>query len=291
MRTIAFATLLLFNLCFFMVTCSFLICAIICNTVWWMSKWSSHLIFVCFIGILHLHFIYLVIHSSICLPFSSTLLPIWTLYFIDPCIPSSICHFQALFVRRFFSCSCQLKSRLKVTRLTLDHWPKLLNYISVHDVNLMATHVQFSVCNRSALKGFNSSFHHMWPAEASVSSCVCTTSAHDLTPRGHAEFNAENDDCFKVKCHLAINDTYQHLDFLATQPFHLKLVVNNWFASSQFPLSMSTRPIYFPLKFKRELCSAAYTNFYVLRLLACLLLGCCFPIENLYLQNILVFPI
>lgn len=93
--------------------------------------------------------------------------------FIDPCFPTFIRHLQALFVRRFFSCSCQLRSRWKVTRLTPDSSfmscsrliHKLLNLTTVHAVNPAATH---AVCFffPSALKSFNSSFPHTRPAQA-----------------------------------------------------------------------------------------------------------------------------
>lgn len=52
--------------------------------------------------------------------------PLSLLYLITcsvPCILSYVHNFQALSVRRSFSCSCRLKWRWKVTRLTFDHFP------------------------------------------------------------------------------------------------------------------------------------------------------------------------
>lgn len=110
--------------------------------VWWIRKWrfqlflpnhDSHL------QITHIFFHSFLHPSDVFLHSSSN--P-HTVYFFEPCFPSSIPLLQALFVRRFFSCSCQLKYHWKVTRLTLDlsfmscstHFQKLLNLTAVHAV-------------------------------------------------------------------------------------------------------------------------------------------------------------
>lgn len=81
----------------------------------------------------------LFIHTSLCHPSSNP----YALYFVPP----HIRHLQGPFVRRFFSCSCRLKPRWKVTLLTLDlnfvscsrFVKKLLNLTATHAANPAAT--------------------------------------------------------------------------------------------------------------------------------------------------------
>lgn len=103
----------------------------------------------------HAHsFIFPFIHSFIDASVRHSFYNPCTLYFIHLVIHSSTHHLQALFVRRFFSCSCLLKPRWKVTPLTPDlsfvsssrPVQKLLNLTPVHGVTPAATVMLNSPC-------------------------------------------------------------------------------------------------------------------------------------------------
>lgn len=86
--------------------------------------------------------------------------PLSLLYLITRSVPfilSYIHNFQALSVRRSFSCSCRLKWRWKVTRLTFDHFPwvmfcselilRPLTCSAVHSAEAPVTSVPFCCIN------------------------------------------------------------------------------------------------------------------------------------------------
>ena len=99
-------------------------------------------------------FIHSFIHSFIYASVRHSFYNPYTLYFIHLVIHSPTRHLQALFVRRFFSCSCRLKPRWKVTPLTPDlsfvsssrPLQKLLNLTPVHGVTPAATVMLSSPC-------------------------------------------------------------------------------------------------------------------------------------------------
>lgn len=88
--------------------------------------------------------------------------------------PAFIHHLQALFARRFFSCSCQLRRRWKVISQTFDLWLQLLiqleacaealNYTTVHALHqAVADALDNLLCvSYNPLKHFNLSLIHFW---------------------------------------------------------------------------------------------------------------------------------
>lgn len=153
----------------------------------------------------------------------------------------SIRHLQALFVRRFFSCSCLLKARWKV----IDLWPpgltfltnsrlvqKLLNITSVHAVNPAATHMLdnppcvcviylFIYLFSAALKRFNSS---------QAAYCIDWLPGFSQQPQRH-------------KTHFIVwrSSVLMHVLNTVSQRFHIAgLIIHMWHLSNLLWLQLAS---------------------------------------------------
>lgn len=134
----------------------------------WKGTWSSLLIF------FHLFYCHSCIFPIIPFCHASLLHSSSNLNFIHLFNPPFIHHLQAVFVRRFFSCSCRLRRLWKVTSVTFDPWLQLhvqleacaeaLNFIAVHAVNTAApdTLDNLLCVSYKSLKSFNLSVIHFW---------------------------------------------------------------------------------------------------------------------------------